>query len=29
MNKFLEYDEPKKSIKSLNLDDFRIENLDK
>ena len=29
MNEFLEYDEHKKSIKSLNLDDFSIEDLDK
>ena len=29
MNEFLEYDESKKSIKSLNLDDFSIEDLDK
>ena len=29
MNKFLEYEERKKSIKSLNLDDFSIEDLDK
>ena len=29
MNEFLEYDENKKSIKSLNLDDFSIEDLDK
>ena len=29
MNEFLEYEESKKSIKSLNLDDFSIENLDK
>ena len=28
MNEFLEYDENKKSIKSLNLDDFSIEDLD-
>jgi uncharacterized small protein (DUF1192 family) len=27
MNEFLEYDENKKSIKSLNLDDFSIEDL--
>ena len=29
MNEFLEYDESKKTIKSLNLDDFSIEDLDK
>ena len=29
MNEFLEYDEDKKSIKSVNLDDFSIEDLDK
>ena len=29
MNEFLEYDENKKTIKSLNLDDFSIEDLDK
>ena len=29
MNEFLEYEETKKSIKSLNLDDFSIEELDK
>ena len=29
MNKFLEYEERIKSIKSLNLDDFSIEDLDK
>ena len=29
MNEFLEYDESKKSIKSLNLDDFSVEHLDK
>ena len=29
MNEFLKYDENKKSIKSLNLDDFSIEDLDK
>ena len=29
MNEFLKYDESKKSIKSLNLDDFRVEDLDK
>ena len=29
MNEFLEYDESKKSIKSLNLDDFSIEDLEK
>ena len=28
MNEFLESDENKKSIKSLNLDDFSIEDLD-
>ncbi|MDC1184398.1 DUF1192 family protein [Alphaproteobacteria bacterium] len=28
MNAFLEYDENKKSIKSLNLDDFSVEDLD-
>ena len=27
MNEFLEYEENKKSIKSLNLDDFSIEDL--
>ena len=27
MNEFLEYEESKKSIKSLNLDDFSIEDL--
>tara|TARA_X000000368_G_scaffold329039_1_gene266107 strand:- start:632 stop:817 length:186 start_codon:yes stop_codon:yes gene_type:complete len=27
MNEFLEYDEIKKTIKSLNLDDFSIEDL--
>ena len=29
MNEFLEYDKSKKSIKSLNLDDFSVEDLDK
>ena len=29
MNEFLDYEERKKSIKSLNLDDFSIEDLDK
>ena len=29
MNEFLEYQESKKSIKSLNLDDFSVEDLDK
>ena len=29
MNEFLEHDENKKTIKSLNLDDFSIEDLDK
>jgi uncharacterized small protein (DUF1192 family) len=29
MNEFLEYEESKKSIKSLNLDNFSIEDLDK
>ena len=29
MNEFLEYEESKKSIKSVNLDDFSIEDLDK
>jgi uncharacterized small protein (DUF1192 family) len=29
MNEFLEYEESKKSIKSLNLDDFSLEDLDK
>ena len=28
MNEFLEYEQNKKSIKSLNLDDFSIEDLD-
>ena len=28
MNEFLEYQENKKSIKSLNLDDFSVEDLD-
>ena len=28
MNEFLEYEETKKSIKSLNLDDFSVEDLD-
>ena len=28
MNEFLEYEERKKSIKSLNLDDFSVEDLD-
>ena len=29
MNEFLEYDENKKTIKTLNLDDFSIEDLEK
>ena len=29
MNEFLEYDENKKSVKSLNLDDLSVEDLDK
>ena len=29
MNEFLEYEESKKSIKSLNIDDFSVEDLDK
>ena len=29
MNEFLEYEESKISIKSLNLDDFSVEDLDK
>ena len=29
MNEFLEYDDNKKSIKSLNLDDFSFEDLNK
>ena len=29
MNEFLDYEETKKSVKSLNLDDFSIEDLDK
>ena len=29
MNEFLEYEESKKSIKSLNLDDFSVDDLDK
>ena len=29
MNEFLEYDQSKKSIKSMNLDDFSVEDLDK
>ena len=29
MNEFLEYDDNKKSIKSINLDDLSIEDLDK
>ena len=29
MNEFLEYEESKKSIKSLNLNDFSVEDLDK
>ena len=29
MNEFLEYEESKKTIKSLNLDDFSIEDLNK
>ena len=28
MNEFLEYDQNNKSIKSLNLDDFSVEDLD-
>ena len=28
MNEFLEYEESKKTIKSLNLDDFSVEDLD-
>ena len=28
MNEFLEYEENKKSIKSLNLDDFSVDDLD-
>ena len=28
MNEFLEYEDSKKSIKSLNLDDFSVEDLD-
>jgi uncharacterized small protein (DUF1192 family) len=28
MNEFLEYEESKKSFKSLNLDDFSVEDLD-
>ena len=28
MNEFLEYEESKKSIKSLNLDDFSVDDLD-
>jgi len=28
MNEFLEYEESKKSLKSLNLDDFSVEDLD-
>ena len=28
MNEYLEYEESKKSIKSLNLDDFSVEDLD-
>ena len=28
MNEFLEYEESKKSIKTLNLDDFSVEDLD-
>ena len=29
MNEFLEYEKTKKTIKSLNLDDFSVEDLDK
>tara|TARA_B100000029_G_C17467669_1_gene920818 strand:- start:857 stop:1039 length:183 start_codon:yes stop_codon:yes gene_type:complete len=29
MSEFLEYDETKKSIKTLNLDDFSVEDLNK
>ena len=29
MNEFLEYEESKKTFKSLNLDDFSVEDLDK
>ena len=29
MNEFLEYDENKKAIKTLNLDDFSVEDLNK
>ena len=29
MNEFLEHDENKKSIKTLNLDDFSVEDLEK
>ena len=29
MNEFLEYEESRKTIKSLNLDDFSVEDLDK
>jgi uncharacterized small protein (DUF1192 family) len=29
MNEFLEYEENRKSFKSLNLDDFSVEDLDK
>jgi len=29
MNNFLEYDESKKTIKELNLDDFSVEDLNK
>ena len=29
MNEFLEYEESKKTIKSLNLDDFSVEDLNK
>ena len=28
MNEFLEYEESKKTLKSLNLDDFSVEDLD-
>ncbi len=28
MNSFMEFDEEKKTLKSINLDDFSIENLD-
>ena len=29
MNEFLEYDDPKRSLKKLNLDDFSVEELEK